>query len=175
MQYQRNMMEYPKGFIITPFQSYHTSFHWPLIIPSQLSKSSIWLPVLIYFFTWFSSDIVSTSWSMGNLVFKKKLSIVDSVNFLWKIYGGSSRQGTNDQIITWVGGKRSQIHFPVIWSKSEHFPQLWRDINLKKMPWLVHTIMEIFFREFNNYLEFSNVVSCSIFMLTLTLIYYLKR
>ena len=28
--------------------------------------------------------------------------------------------------------------------KSEHFPQLWRDMNLKKKPWPVHKIMEVF-------------------------------
>ena len=29
----------------------------------------------------------------------------DRDNFLWKIYGGSSRQGTNDQVMLRVGGE----------------------------------------------------------------------
>ena len=47
--------------------------------------------------------------------------MADGDNFLWKIYGGSSRQGANVQILLrvlggggGVGGGGSQIHFPVI-------------------------------------------------------------
>ena len=38
----------------------------------------------------------------------------------------------------------------------------------------IHRIMEVFILEFSGYKEVSKVVSCSVFMLTLTLIYHLK-
>ena len=40
------------------------------------------------------------------------------------------------------------IHFPIIWTskecKSEHYPQLWSDINLKKKLWPVYGVIEVF-------------------------------
>ena len=47
--------------------------------------------------------------------FKKELSMADRDNLLWKIYGESSRQVSNDQIMqVEEGGEDSQIHLPVI-------------------------------------------------------------
>ena len=42
--------------------------------------------------------------------------MTDRDNFLWKIYGGTSTKGTNDQIMPRVDrwGEGSQKHFPVI-------------------------------------------------------------
>ena len=40
--------------------------------------------------------------------------MVDRDNVIWKIYGGSSRLGTDDQTMPTVWGEGSQIHFPVI-------------------------------------------------------------
>ena len=68
-------------------------------------------------------------------------------SFHWPLPIQSPLLPTNDQIMKRWGGVHKCIFKQCEDCKSEHFPQLWRYMNLKKKPWWIHGIIKVFILE----------------------------